>query len=90
METKRVIAPALQASPDTKARLSAASRPVVLEAMERLARAAVASGDIRANVEPADLTRLMLGLSEDYDRPDWAPSVRRLISITMAGLRAPA
>ena len=90
MATKRVVAAALQASPDEAAQVYAASAPNVMEAMNRLARAAVASGDIRADVEPEDLLRLMVGLSQGYNRPDWAPSVRRLIAITMAGLRAPA
>ena len=88
MATKRVIAPALQASPGEGSAIYAASGPAIVEAMNRLARAAIASGDIRADIQPEDLMRLVAGLSQGYDRPDWAPSARRLISVLMAGLRA--
>ena len=89
MATKRVIAPALQASPGEGSAAYAASGPTIVQAMNRLARAAIASGDIRTDVTPDDLMRLVAGLSQGYDRPDWAPSARRLISVLMAGLRAP-
>jgi AcrR family transcriptional regulator len=88
MATKRMIAPALQASPGEGPALYAASGSTVTGALERLVRAAIASGDIRADLEPGDLLRLVAGLSLGYDRPDWPPSARRLIGILMAGLRA--
>jgi AcrR family transcriptional regulator len=87
MATKRVIAPALQASPGEGSALYAASGPTITAALDRLACAAIASGDIRADLEPGDLLRLVAGLSVGYDRPDWPPSARRLIGILMAGLR---
>ena len=65
-------------------------RSAIVAAMNRLADAAIASGDIRADVTPDDLMRLMAGLSQGYDRPDWAPSARRLISVLMAGLESRA
>jgi len=88
MATKRVIAAALQASPGEGAAAYAAGGPAMLDALTRLGRAAVASGEIRADVEPDDLFRLVAGLSFGYDRPDWAPSARRLISVLIAGLKA--
>ena len=89
MATKRVIAPALQASPGGDATVSAAG-PSMLAAMNRLVEAAVASGDIRADLTPGDLLRLLAGVGVGYDQPGWAASARRLISILMAGLRAGA
>jgi AcrR family transcriptional regulator len=88
MATKRVVAPALQASPAEGSALYAASGSTITAALERLARAAIASGEIRADLEPGDLLRLIAGLSVGYDRPDWPASARRLIGILMAGLRA--
>ena len=88
MATKRVVAPALQASPGEGSALYAASGSTITAALERLARAAIASGEIRADLEPGDLLRLIAGLSVGYDRPDWPASARRLIGILMAGLRA--
>ncbi len=88
MATKRVIAPALQASPGEGAAAFAASGPAIAGALQRLTAAAIASGDIRADIQPEDLTRLLAALSLGYDRPDWAPSARRLIGVMTAGLRA--
>ena len=88
MATKRVIAPALQASPGEGPALYAASGPTLAAALDRLIRAAIDGGDIRADLEPGDVLRLMAGMSAGYDRPDWPPSARRLIGILMAGLRA--
>ena len=88
MATKRVIAPALQASSGEGAQVYASSGPALLEAMNRLTRAAIASGEAQPDVQPEDLQRVVMGLSHGYDRPDWEPSARRLIGILMAGLRA--
>lgn len=88
MATKRVIAPALQASAGEGPKVYASSGAAITEAMNRLARAAIASGEIRADLQPEDLFRVVVGLSHGYDRPDWAPSARRLIGILIAGLKA--
>jgi AcrR family transcriptional regulator len=87
--TKRVIAPALQASPNQGSAL-AASGPTISAAIHRLADAAAASGDIRPDLTRDDLQRLLAGVAIGYDQPGWEPSARRLISILMAGLRAGA
>ena len=88
MATKRVVAPALRASPGEGAEVYASSGPVVMDAFNRLAQAARANGDIRPEVTPDDLYRLLIGLSHGYDQPGWEPSARRLISVLMAGLKA--
>jgi AcrR family transcriptional regulator len=90
MATKRVIAPVLQASTGEGASAYAASGPAIGSAMQRLVEAAMASGDIRADLTPDDFLRLMTGLSIGYDRPDWAASARRLIGVLVVGLRASA
>jgi AcrR family transcriptional regulator len=87
--TKRVIAPALQASPDAGSTL-AASGPTISAAIRRLAEAAMASGDIRADLAEDDLQRLLAGVAIGYNQAGWEASARRLISILMAGLRASA
>ncbi|HEX3915868.1 MAG TPA: helix-turn-helix domain-containing protein [Caulobacteraceae bacterium] len=88
MATKRVIAPALQASPGEGSAAYASGASAITGAMHRLASAAIASGDIRGDLTSDDFLRLMSGLSFGYDRPDWAPSARRLIGVLLAGLRA--
>jgi AcrR family transcriptional regulator len=89
MATKRVIAPALRAAPGEGAQVYAASGAAITEAMRRLAEAAIASGDIRPDVGPDDLYRMLVGLSHGYDQPGWEASARRLIAIVMAGLKPP-
>lgn len=88
LAAKRVVAPALQASPEG-ARVYAAAGTPVTDAMTRMSTALIASGAIRPDVQPEDLTRIVMGVAQGYDRPDWAPSARRLISILIAGLKAP-
>ena len=88
--TKRVIAPALQAAPGAGSAVYAASGPAIAGAMERVVGAAVRSGDMRADVGAGDLMRLITGLVQGYDRPDWVASTQRLIGVLMSGLRAPA
>jgi len=88
MATKRVIAPALRASSGEGPAVYASSGAAITEAMNRLSRAAIASGDIRSDLGPEDLFRMMIGLSYGYDQPEWEPSARRLIDILMAGLKA--
>jgi AcrR family transcriptional regulator len=87
MATKRVIAPALRASTGEGSNVYASSGTAIIDAMNGLARAAVASGDIRSDIGPDDLYRMMIGVSHGYDRPDWEPSARRLVDILMTGLK---
>lgn len=90
MTTKRVIAPALLASPGAEGPAAyAASGTAITDAMNSLVLAASAGGDIRHDVGPEDLYRIMMGISHGYERPDWEPSARRLIDIVMAGLKPP-
>ena len=88
MGAKRVIAPALRASAGGEgAAAYAASGPMIREAMNRLARAAMEDGALRPDVTADDLYRLLIGLSHGYDQPGWEASARRLVGILIAGLR---
>lgn len=87
MATKRVIAPALQASAGEGAAAYARGGTVVSEAMNSLLEAAVAAGAVRADIGPEDLYRAVIGISFGYEQPDWEASARRLISVLMAGLK---
>jgi AcrR family transcriptional regulator len=75
----------------------AAHRPPDLYAysFERLSKAvgslierAVAAGEIRADVTPEDLLRTLVGMSYSHDRPDWQPTVLRLVDVFVDGLSA--
>lgn len=86
LAAKRVVAPALQASAEGAQVYAAAGMPVT-ESLNRLTKALIASGAIRADIQPEDLMRIIMGLAQGYDQPDWAPSARRLIAILTAGLQ---
>ena len=83
--TKRIIAPSLAAA---AARTSIpTSVELITSAISTLVKRAIASGDVRKDIDPSDLLRAMVGVS--YGNPDagWEASARRLIDILMDGLR---
>jgi AcrR family transcriptional regulator len=85
--TKRLIAPSLAAAAGRKSSLYASSAELIARAIATLVKRAVASGDVRKDIDPADLLRAMVGVS--YGNPDagWQASARRLIDLLMDGLR---
>jgi AcrR family transcriptional regulator len=87
MATKRVIAPALVARAGGASELYAASGVMMREAVERLVRAAVASGEMRADIEPADVMQALSGFASGASDPAWAMRTLRLIDIFIDGLR---
>ena len=85
--TKRIIAPSLGAAAGRSSPLHASSVELITNAISTLVKRAIASGDVRKDIDPADLLRAMVGVS--YGNPDagWQASARRLIDILMDGLR---
>ncbi|WP_372784371.1 TetR/AcrR family transcriptional regulator [Phenylobacterium sp.] len=84
--TKKVIASALGAIVGG-AELYAASGAQIIGAMSLLVRRAADSGDIRADADPEDLLRALVGFTYGNASPGWQPSALRLIDILMDGLR---
>jgi AcrR family transcriptional regulator len=87
--TKKVIASALGSIAGGVSELYASSGARITAAVTLLVDRACASGDIRANIEPADVLRGLVGLTYGNSDPAWAASARRLIDILMEGLRSP-
>jgi AcrR family transcriptional regulator len=85
--TKRLVAPSLAAATGRGSTLYATSFELITNAISTLVKRAVASGEVRKDIDPADLLRAMVGVS--YGNPDagWEASARRLIDILMDGLR---
>jgi hypothetical protein len=54
-------------------------------AINALVERAIKSGDIRADLEPLDLLRALVGVSNVASGPDWKQSARRLVEILIAG-----
>lgn len=87
---KLVIAPALNGLAGGTGALYAQSGTVLQDAIEKLMSAAVASGDISADIEPVDLLRALAGVSNYAAGPGWENSAKRLVDILIAGSRASA
>jgi AcrR family transcriptional regulator len=87
--TKKVIAPALSSIVAGAPELFAASGTRITGAMSLLVQAGSASGDIRADANPDDLLRALIGITYGNSSPGWEASAHRLIDILMDGLRPP-
>jgi AcrR family transcriptional regulator len=85
--TKRLIAPSLGPITGRSSALYASSSELITGAITALVARAVASGDVRADINASDLLRAMVGVS--YQNPDigWEASARRVIDLLMDGLR---
>jgi AcrR family transcriptional regulator len=85
--TKQIIAPALNSLVGGPTKLYEGSRSHIQAAVSSLVKRAVKSGDIREDIEPFDLLRALIGISNVAASPDWKESARRLVDILIAGSR---
>jgi hypothetical protein len=86
--TKQIIAPALNALVGDHKKVFEASYAQIHEAIRALVKRAVQSGDIRKDLDPMDLLRALVGVSNVASSPDWQQSARRLVDILVSGSRA--
>ena len=84
---KHIIAPALNTLVGGPSKLYEASRDQLLGAIEALVKRAINSGDIRNDLDPFDLLRALIGVSNLASSPDWPQSARRLVDILITGSR---
>jgi AcrR family transcriptional regulator len=84
---KQIIAPALNSFVGDPKKVFEASYAQVQEAIRRLVKRAVTSGDIREDLDPGDLLRVLVGVANVPSSPDWQQSARRLVDILIAGSR---
>jgi AcrR family transcriptional regulator len=85
--TKQIIAPALNTLVGGPSKLYEGSRPLLQGAIDALVKRAIKSGDIRKDLEPFDLLRALIGVSNVATTPDWRQSARRLVDILVSGSR---
>jgi len=85
--TKKIISAALNTLVGDPKRVFGASYNQVWEAMRALVKSAVKSGDIRKDLDPIDLLRALIGVSNVSTSPDWQQSARRLVEILISGAR---
>ena len=84
---KHIIAPALNTYVGGASKLYEGSRLQIQGAIDSLVKRAIKSGDIRKDIEPFDLLRALIGVSNVATSPDWQQSARRLVDILITGSR---
>jgi len=86
--TKKIIAPALNSVVQEHRKVVEASGARIIAAFNALVERAIEAGDVRPDVEPLDLLRALVGVSNIASAPDWKMSARRLVEILIVGCRA--
>jgi AcrR family transcriptional regulator len=85
--TKQIIAPALNTLLGGPSKVFEASGAQIKGAIHALVERAIKSGDIRPDLDPLDLLRALIGVSNVASGPDWRQSARRLVDILITGSR---
>jgi AcrR family transcriptional regulator len=85
--TKQLIAPALNNIVGGPSKLFESTGTQVKGAINALVKRAIENGDIRPDLEPLDLLRALIGVSNVASGPDWAQSATRLVHILILGSR---
>ena len=84
---KRLIIPAMDTVAGGSMRLIEGSRSLIHPAFVASVKRAIASGDLRSDLDPNDFVRALVGVFHTTALPGWEPSARRLVDILIAGSR---
>jgi AcrR family transcriptional regulator len=84
---KKIIAPALNAMAGGPSRVFQQTNRLMEEAANALASRAVASKDLRSDVDPMDMLRAIYGVSSAGSTVDWPEKARRFVEILIQGSR---
>lgn len=84
---KQIIAPALNTLVGGPSKLFEATGAQVKGAIHALVERAIKSGDVRSDIDPLDLLRALVGVSNVAAGPEWQQSARRLVEILILGSR---
>ena len=85
---KKLIIPAMDAVRGGSVRLFEGSRPLIQTAFVTSVNRAIASGDLRSDIDPNDFVRALIGVFHTTAQPGWEPSARRLVDILLSGSRS--
>jgi AcrR family transcriptional regulator len=84
---KRIIAPALNAMAGGPSRVFHETTRVMEEAANALANRAIASKDLRPDVDPMDMLRALYGVASVGSAEDWPARARQFVDILIQGSR---
>jgi len=86
MATKKGMAAALAMAAHASSELVAYSLDRLTRAVGELLQRAAAAGEIRADIDPEDLLRALVGMCYAHDGTGWQPKVLRLVDVFIDGL----
>jgi AcrR family transcriptional regulator len=89
MATKKGMAAALALVVHSSSELVAYSLDRLTRAVGELLQRGIIAGEVRADLDPEDLLRTLVGMCYAQDRPGWQAKVLRLVDILVDGLRRP-
>jgi AcrR family transcriptional regulator len=84
---KQIIAPALNTIVGGPSKHFETTTSQVTGAIHALVGRAIESGDMRSDLDPLDLLRALVGVSNVASGPGWAQSAKRLVEILILGSR---
>ena len=90
VSAKTLIIPAMNTVAGGSMRLIEGSRSLIHAAFVASVKRAIANGDLRADTDPDDFVRALVGIFHTTAIPGWEPSARRLVDILIAGSRSTA
>ena len=82
---KKIIAPVLNTSLGGASKVFESSHTQIWDAIRALVKRAIKSGDIRKDLDPIDLLRALIGVSNVATGPDWQKSAKRVVDILITG-----
>ena len=82
---KMLIIPAMNTVAGGSLRLMEGARSLIHTAFIAAVKRAIASGDLRADTDPSDFVRALIGVFHTTALPGWEQSARRLVDILIAG-----
>lgn len=85
---KMLILPAMDTVPGGSSRMIEGSRGPVHGTFRELVRRAIDSGELRAETDPDDMMRALIGVFHTTGIPGWEASARRIVDMLIDGSRA--
>lgn len=83
--TKKLILPVMETVAGGSVRLMEGARGPIQGAFLALVQRAIDNGDLRADTNPDDFVRALIGVFHTTASPGWEPSARRIVNILIAG-----
>src|SRR5262249_10944580 len=85
--TKRAMGAALRSAAASDSPLFAGTRAQILGALQLLLDAGAANSNLRADVDPKDVMRVVNGICSLPESPQWRADVGRMLDLVIDGLR---